>query len=147
MFSYVIHSVILWVLINQTWNYMFLSRIWRKTLKWHPAKDMLDFCWVSTPPGFPGLKSGGRWKGLGSSNTKPHLVHHGRQRRGEWDWIQQIYHDIPPWKFTCYLKRDHFQRKTAFQPSFFQGICVFGGCKRLILFRPSGPWSIVYLNI
>ena len=34
---------------------------------------------------------------------------------------------IPPWKWTCHLKRDHFKRKIVLQPSFLRGYLSFLG--------------------
>ena len=38
-----------------------------------------------------------------------------------------IYHTLQPWKLTCPQKRDYFNRKYIFQPSFFRGYVSFLG--------------------
>ena len=55
-----------------------------------------------------------------------------------------------PWKLTCPLKRDYFNRKYIFQPLIFRGHVSFQGSKNRsqILFESPGGWDVlVRINV
>ena len=48
-------------------------------------------------------------------------------------FFEEIVHEeVHPGKLTCHLKRNYFNRKYIFQPSFFRGYVSFQGGKQLV---------------
>ncbi len=59
--------------------------------------------------------------------TKPQLTECGPWKSEDYLENRFSTKDIPPWKLTCHLKRDHFKTKRVFQPSFLSGYVSLQG--------------------
>ena len=72
-------------------------------------------------------------KGSKKGPKNPKKIHCFSKKEGN---LEGIYRDlrprifsIHPWKLTCPLKRDYFNRKYIFQPLIFRGHVSFQGCR------------------